>query len=59
MIMHWPQITLIVFAAIGVGIHMARNGQARDDSYAAIPRLIVVAIELWILYEGGFFGAVQ
>jgi hypothetical protein len=58
MILHWPQITLIVINAIGLGIHLARNGQSRDESYSFGWQLSAAVLDFWLLYEGGFFGAV-
>ena len=59
MILHWPQITVIVLAAIGVGIHFAKHGQPKSESYNGVVQMILVAIEFWLLYEGGFFGVAQ
>ena len=58
MVLHWPQITMIVLGAIGLGVHMARHGKAKDESYNAITQVLMLAFEFWLLYEGGFFGAV-
>ena len=57
MIMQWPQITVVVLAAISLGIHMAKHGQPALYQYSAPIRLVAVAIYFWLLYEGGFFGA--
>ena len=58
MIMHWPQITMVVLGAIGLGINIARHGQPKNDTYHGGAHFLILAFEFWILYEGGFFGAV-
>lgn len=58
MIMQWPQITMVVLTAISLGIHLAKHGQPMLHQYSALRRLVTVAIYFWLLYEGGFFGAV-
>ena len=58
MTFHWPQITMIVLGAMSLGIHVARNGERRTDSYGAFGMLFTVVLEFWLMYEGGFFGAV-
>jgi hypothetical protein len=57
MIFHWPQITFIVFGAIGLGIHIAKHGEPKNEHYHGGAQLILIVFELWLLYEGGFFGA--
>lgn len=60
--MGWPQITIIVLWALGLGIHIARHGQVQKDAkgsalrYNWVVMLISRAILLWILWAGGFFG---
>ena len=55
MTFHWPQITLIVLGAIGVGIHLAKHGQPKTEKFNGVTQMLVVSLEFWILYEGGFF----
>ena len=55
--MNWPQITMIVLAAMSVGIHLANHGKYRTDKYNAISITLTIALEFWLMYEGGFFGA--
>lgn len=54
--MGWPQITWIVLAAIGVGIHVAKHGEPHKGKRTAWPVLIRVAFCAWLLSAGGFFG---
>jgi hypothetical protein len=56
MIMHWPQITFVVMGALGIGIHLAKNGQPKIENYNGLLQIVLVIVELWILYCGGFFG---
>jgi hypothetical protein len=58
MILHWPQITMIVLGALSLGIHMAKHGEQRTDKYGAFGMLFTLVLEFWLMYEGGFFGAV-
>lgn len=51
--MQWPQITMIVLFAMSIGVSMATHGQTKVTSLWST--LLAAAIELWILYEGGFF----
>jgi hypothetical protein len=56
MIMHWPQITIIVIAAIELGIHVANDGKMKIEKYSGWMQLILISFEMWLLYCGGFFG---
>lgn len=50
-----PQIIFIVLIALSAGIIMTKHGQARDN-YHFGKWIIAAAIELGLLYWGGFFG---
>lgn len=51
--MHWPQITMIVLYSLAIGITMVTHGQTKVTNFWATS--IAAALELWLLYEGGFF----
>ena len=50
-----PQIIMIVIYGIGLGIHLAKNGEPREDKYSFGIELIAVICEVGLLYWGGFF----
>ena len=54
--MHWPQVTMIVFAAISIGHAMALNGQPKTERHSVWVTTIAIGVEFWILAQGGFFG---
>ncbi|QIG68695.1 hypothetical protein EVB67_045 [Rhizobium phage RHph_TM3_3_14B] len=54
--MGWPQIVIISFAAVGVGINAAKHGQQREGRHNLWLALAVVTSEMCILHAGGFFG---
>ncbi|NZD50507.1 hypothetical protein [Rhizobium leguminosarum] len=54
--MGWPQLTIISFAAIGVGINAAKHGHQREGKHSLWIALVVVAAEMYVLHAGGFFG---
>lgn len=59
MIMHWPQIAVLVLYVLSVGVHLARHGQPRDGKYNFIGSLVMAVILLSLMYAGGFFGGVE
>jgi hypothetical protein len=52
--MGWPQITMIVLLALGVGIALAKNGQSKGN-YSFGWAIIGAGINVGLLYAGGFF----
>jgi hypothetical protein len=54
--LHWPQLLVIVLTVMGVGIHMAKHGEKRDDYFNAGSMFLISVFEMWVLYMGGFFG---
>lgn len=50
-----PEIILLFFIAAGVGMHMARDGEPRRDRWNGGTALIAGAINVGLLYWGGFF----
>lgn len=57
MTLHWPQITIIVLCAIGFGEHAALHGEPRS-LHSVWWKCFDIAVLVWLLYEGGFFGAI-
>lgn len=53
--MGWPQWTYVLLAGLGLGIHMALHGKARDGEYNFFVRLVAEVISVGLLYAGGFF----
>jgi len=49
-----PQIILLLLAACGVGIVLAKNGEPRPN-YSFFSYSLAIAVELGLLYWGGFF----
>ncbi len=52
--MSWPQITMIVLLALGVGVSTAKHGESRPP-YNGFLAIGSAAISAWLLYVGGFF----
>lgn len=50
-----PQIIMIIVIGLNLGINLAKNGEPRDGDYSFGIALIGAAIEVGILYWGGFF----
>ncbi len=50
----WPQITMIVLIAMSLTIALIKDGQPREN-YSFWTVLISLAIEVEVLYAGGFF----
>lgn len=50
-----PQIIFIVLTAMSAGIVMTKHGKPRDD-YHFGHWIFAAAIQLGLLYWGGFFG---
>lgn len=55
MIFHWPQITLIILLAFGLGVTAIKHGEPRNDEYSFWWQLAANLITAWLLWCGGFF----
>jgi ATP-dependent protease ClpP protease subunit len=51
----WPQITLIVLAAMSFATHLAKAGEPTNRNYSPGLMIIIIAIEFGLMYAGGFF----
>ena len=51
-----PQIIMLFLLAMSLGIDLAKNGEPREGEHKAASGLIAVAIQLILLWWGGFFG---
>lgn len=51
---HWPQILFLFMAALAFAFSCLNAGKPRG-TYNPIVQLIAASIEIWVLYEGGFF----
>jgi hypothetical protein len=47
--MHWPQITMIVFAGVALGTAAAKDGQPKTDNHSVWTTLIATGVEFWLL----------
>lgn len=52
--MGWPQIVILILAAMGLGIAMVKHGESQGE-YNVFVSLFAGGLHLWILYMGGFF----
>ena len=50
-----PQLIIICIYTLGIGIHLAKDGEPRDGNYSFIINLISTVISAGILWWGGFF----
>jgi hypothetical protein len=50
-----PQIIIIALFCMNIGIYMSKHGEQKEGRYNCWVILISVAIELGLLYWGGFF----
>jgi hypothetical protein len=48
-------IILLSLSGMALGMHLAKNGEPRTDKYSFFAKLAATAIELWLLYNTGFF----
>ncbi len=55
MLAQWPQLTLIILIAMGLGISIIQHGKAKDGTHNAWVEFAAQALTIWLLYEGGFF----
>jgi len=53
--MNWPQITLIILLAFGLGITAIKHGEPRNDKYSFWWQLAGNLVIAWLLWWGGFF----
>lgn len=49
------QITMMCLLALSVGIHVAKHGEPRRDKYSVWTGLLAAAINIAILWWGGFW----
>ena len=50
------KVTIIVLMTMGVGIHLAKHGERRDDKYNFWSALFGAGVNLLLLWGAGFFG---
>lgn len=50
-----PQLIVICLYATGIGMHLAKDGEPRDENYSFLRNLIATVIAAGILWWGGFF----
>lgn len=50
-----PQIIILIMFAMNLGIELAKHGEPREGKHNAVGGLIGVAINLALLWWGGFF----
>ena len=54
--MGFCQILMLCIFAMSLGLNLAKHGEPRTGKYSFWVSLISSAIELSVLYFGGFFG---
>lgn len=57
--MNWPQITLIILMAFGLGVTAIKDGELRTDKHSFWWSLCGNLIMAWLLWCGGFFSQVH
>ncbi len=55
MILEWPQITVIVLTAIGLGVALAVHDKPREGNHNFFLRSGKAIVLIWLLYMGGFW----
>lgn len=53
--MNAPQIIIVIMYALSLGIEIQRHGEPKHGRENAWVTLVVIAINLGLLYWGGFF----
>lgn len=53
--MNWPQIAVIIFIALELGFHLAKNGEPRNDNYDFWWQFLSWAVLVAFLIAGGFW----
>ena len=53
--LQWPQVIWIVLVLLGLGIHIAKNGEPNPTTYSAWRQLFYIALTAALLSWGGFF----
>ena len=51
-----PQIIMIILLTFSVSQHIIKHGETKVDEYNAFIGLVAAAIEVGLLWWGGFFG---
>lgn len=60
MTLHWPQICVLVFLAVSLGMHLADHGKPKEGKEKFWAALFSASLFLFLLWKGGFFtGGVQ
>lgn len=54
--MNAPQVIMIAWFALSLGILMVKHGEPRMDKYNFWSGLVSVVLQCALLYWGGFFG---
>ncbi len=57
--MSWPQVTLIILFAFGLGVTAIKHGEPRNDKYSFWWQLVANLVIAWLLWCGGFFSQAQ
>jgi len=53
--MNWPQIILIIWMAMGLGISITEHGEPKNRETSFWVTAVSDIIIVFILYKGGFF----
>lgn len=52
--MGWPQITVLVLLAMGVGASLVKHGEPKGN-WSVWGSLFAAGVDVWLLHAGGFF----
>lgn len=53
--LQWPQVIWIALVLLGLGIHIAKNGEINPTTYSAWRQLFHIVLTAALLSWGGFF----
>ena len=54
--LHWPQLIWIGFLIVSLCVDGVRHGKPKSGKYDIYSSLVAYAINIALLYWGGFFG---
>ena len=55
MILHWPQLIMLIFIAAEMGLQIAKHGEPKRGKYNLLSASIAWGIIVYLLYCGGFW----
>lgn len=55
LVLHWPQITMLVLYGLSLVIGAAEHGKPKKGDHNVITNILGVGVSFWILWSGGFY----